>query len=82
MSILRLSAIPKMGYLLRTLKPPIVAKAAALFDAKFLETATTKLRIPHLSSGALTLTLPIRLGGFGLRSIVRTSHAAYWSGVA
>ena len=29
-----------------------------------------------------TLQLPIRLGGFGLRSIVQTSPAAYFSAVA
>ena len=34
----------------------------------------------QLSSGARTL--PIRLGGFGLRSVVRTSSASYWSGLA
>jgi len=84
MAILRLSALPQMSYLLRTLKPTITAKAAALFDAKVFDTATTKLRLPHnLSSGArLQLTLPIRHGGFGLRSMVRTLYASYWSGLA
>ena len=84
MAILRLSALPKMGYLLRTIKPSITAKAAALFDAKVIETAIAKLRLPqNLSSGAhLQLTLPIRLGGFGLRSMFRSSYAAYWSGLA
>jgi hypothetical protein len=63
MAILRLSALPKMGYLLRTIKPSITAKAAALFDAKVIETAIAKLRLPHnLSSGAhLQLTLPFDL---------------------
>jgi len=54
MAILRLSALPKMGYLLRTIKPSITAKAAALFDAKVIETAIanfvslTTFRLVHI----------------------------------
>ena len=84
MAILRLCAIPRMSYLSRTLKPAIVTKAGAYFDSKVFDTASTKLRLPsNLTPGArLSLTLPIRLGGFGLRSVVRTSYASYWSGLA
>lgn len=59
MAILRMCAIPRMGYLARTLKPSLIAKAAAHFDSKVIDTAVTKLRLPHnLSSGArLSLTL-------------------------
>ena len=46
MAILRLSALPQMSYLLRTLKPTITAKAAALFDAKVFETATYQTSSP------------------------------------
>ena len=83
MAILRLCAIPRMSYLSRTLKPAIVTKAGAYFDSKVFDTASTKLRLPsNLTPGARSsLTLPIRLGGFGLRSVVRTSYASYWSGL-
>lgn len=60
------------------------SKAAAHFDSKVIDPAVTKLRLPHnlLSGARLSLTLPIRFGGFGLRSTVRVSNAAYWSGLA
>ena len=79
-----MSAIPRLGYLIRTLKPTVVAKAASEFDLQIIDTATAILRLPHhLTLGARkVLTLPIRHGGLGLRSMARTSHAAYWSGLA
>ena len=49
-----------------------------------LETAIQRLGLPRPLSEKATLTLhmPIRIGGFGLRSAVRTSPAAYYSAVA
>ena len=48
-----------------------------------LATATFILKLPPLSYEAqLQLTLPIRHGGFGLRSMVLTSPAAWWSALA
>ena len=81
MAILRLSALPQMSYLLRTLKPTILR----LKRLRYSMLKSLKPRLPNfvLSSGArLQLTLPIRHGGFGLRSMVRTLYASYWSGLA
>ena len=48
-----------------------------------LDTATSILKLPPLSYEAkIQLTLPIRHGGFGLRSMVLTSPAAWWSALA
>jgi hypothetical protein len=54
MAILRLSALPKMGYLLRTIKPSITAKAAALLMQKLLRpqlrnfVSLTTFRLVHI----------------------------------
>src|SRR4051812_8772200 len=82
--LLRMSALPTMGYLARTIRPHLLAEHAQQFDSMVLETATLKLGLPKdLSEETVsTLQLPIRLGGFGLRSIARTSPAAYFSAVA
>ena len=84
MAILRLSTVPTMNYLTRTTRPDILRPTAEYFDDQVISTACTKLRLPiPLSSEArLSLTLPIREGGFGLRSTVRASPPAYWSAVA
>ena len=48
-----------------------------------LNTATSILKLPALSNEAqLQLTLPIRHGGFGLRSMDLVSPAAWWSALA
>src|SRR6201999_1217503 len=76
--LLRMSALPTMGYLSRTIRPHLLAEHAQQFDAMVLETAILKLGLPKdLSEDSVaTLQLPIRLDGFGLRSIVQTSPAA------
>ena len=79
-----MSALPTMGYLSRTIRPHLLAEHAQQFDAMVLETAILKLGLPKdLSEESVAiLQLSIRLGGFGLRSIVQTSPAAYFSAVA
>ena len=64
--------------------PPLLAQHAQHFDGLVLETAIQRLGLPQPLSDKATLTLhmPIRIGGFGLRSAVRTSPAAYYSAVA
>ena len=82
--LLRLSAVPSMGYLMQVTPPPLLAQHAQHFDGLVLETAIQRLGLPQPLSDKATLTLhmPIRIGGFGLRSAVRTSPAAYYSAVA
>jgi len=83
MAILRQSGVPRLNYLSRVLAPEILHSGAVEFDRLVLASAASKLRIPFpLNNGAtLTLQLPIREGGFGLRSMVRTSPAAWWCGL-
>ena len=82
--LLRLCAVPCMGYLLRVTPPPILRDHARLFDAQVIETAARRLGLPMPLSEQATqlLQLPVRMGGFGFRSAVRTAPAAYYSAVA
>ena len=82
--LLRMSALPSMGYLSRTIRPHLLADYAKKFDLMVLETAVSKLNLPKALSEETvsTLHLPLRLGGFGLRSVAKTSSAAYFSAVA
>src|SRR5690349_9622400 len=82
--LLRLCALPCMGYLLQVIPPPIIRQHAQTFDDSVIQTAINKLALPKsLSDQAiLTLQLPVKLGGFGLRSAERTSHPAYYSSVS
>src|SRR6185295_5098747 len=83
-AILRFCAIPRMNYLTRVVRPDPLRPACEYFDRKVFETALTKLGLPStLTDEARTLlTQPVRLGGFGLRPMVRVSPAAYWSSVS
>jgi hypothetical protein len=82
--LLRLSMIPSMGYLARVIRPSVLEPHAEAFDALMLQTCIAKFGLPNLLSNAAQqqLFLPIRLGGFGLRSLRSTSPAAYWSALA
>ena len=82
--LLRLCMIPCMGYLARVVPPRVFAPHAAAFDKLVTNTATEKLGLPYsLDSAALIpLSLPVRLGGFGLRSVGLVSPAAYWASLA
>ena len=44
--LLRMSALPTMDYLARTIRPHLLAEHAQQFDLMVLETATLKLRLP------------------------------------
>lgn len=82
--LLRLCMVPCMGYLARVVPPRILATHATTFDHAVTCTASEKLGLtPPLDNAALLpLTLPVRLGGFGLRSVRLASPAAYWSSIA
>jgi hypothetical protein len=82
--LLRMSAIPRLGYLTRVLPPRLMTIHAAKFDSLVLGTVVRKLGLPDPipNEAKLTLSLPIRLGGFGLRSVASTCHVAYYSSIA
>ena len=82
--LLGLCMIPSMGYLARVVSPRILDPHATAFDTTIKQTASAKLGLPaSLNDVALIpLSLPIRLGGFGLRSLHRVSPAADWASLA
>ena len=66
--------VPRMNYWSRVVSPDALLPTVTAFDKMVLDTATSILKLPPLSYEAqLQLTLPIRHGGFGLRSMVLTS---------
>ena len=83
MLLLRLCMIPCLSYLARVL-PGTLAPHAKEFDNMVIRTASEKLGLPpSLDNVALLpLSLPIRLGGFGFRSVRLASPAAYWASFA
>jgi hypothetical protein len=82
--LLRLSAIPGFGFLTRVIRPRLLAPHAEQFDKMVFGAATTKFGIsPPISDSVLQLlSLPIRLGGMGLRAMRTVSPIAYWCAVA
>ena len=82
--LLRLCMVPSMGYLARVVPPRVLATHATTFDDMVTCTASEKLGLsPSIDNAAfIPLSLPIRLGGFGLRSVRLVSPAAYWASLA
>jgi hypothetical protein len=65
--LLRLSAVPLLGYLTRTIRPSLLAPHARRFDMMVMDTAQRKFALPPLPlDAALALSRPIKAGGFGL----------------
>jgi hypothetical protein len=82
-NILRCCMVPRMNYWSRVISPTSFHSTALAFDKLLLDTATSILGLPALSTVAqLQLSLPIRHGGFGLRSMMLVSPAAWWSSLA
>ena len=78
------SAGPRCNYFLRTLPPSASAEYAAAHDAGMWSTMNNLLKqIPGteraLGMASAIATLPMRLGGLGLRSAQRTAPAAFWA---
>jgi len=75
--------LPRMNYWSRVFAPDVFSAAAEVFDHLVLESFCLKLKLPALSRVATEqLSLPIGVGGFGLRSIQLCSPAAWWSALA
>ena len=81
--ILLQSANPRCNHLPRTLRPSESGRYARAHDRGMWQTLQELLgTLPGTASDLLTAstiaTLPMRLGGLGLRSAARTAPAAYW----
>ena len=74
-------ASARANYLLRTVCPDSVRGFAEAHDRGLWECVCTLLNIPiHQDQSTRdTATLPLSLGGLGLRSAVRTSPSAFWA---
>jgi len=84
-AILRLCLASTPNFLLRTLPPTIVSAGCRVFDQALQSTALAKLQVDPASVPALArqqLTLPLRQGGFGLRSSYLIAPAAYLASLA
>jgi len=84
-TLLRVCALPRFLFTCRTLPPTLSSDACVAFDRQILRTAARILRLEldSMSEGTrLQLSLPLRLGGFGLSSMITTAPAAFISSVA
>ena len=75
---------PRFNYTARTVPPSQAALYAQGHDKGVWEVLAKLFERPDLQEATDTLhnhlaTLPLRLGGCGLRSAHRTSKAAYWT---
>jgi len=88
--ILRFCAIPKLGFLLRTVRPSAMRFIANAFDQQIIATAQSKLNISRQSatseqqwkSTLFQLQLPQRFGGLGLTPANLTVDVAYVASLA
>jgi hypothetical protein len=78
MTLIRVSGIPRMNFLLRTTPQAITHQSAIVFDTMIESAIKAVLKVPSLSEDSLAiLKLPFRLGGFGLRSQTMLQQFAY-----
>ena len=81
-SLLLHCAAARANYQLRVLRPDVVSSFARAHDAGVWQCLCAVLMIPDTSCEEverLSASLPLALGGLGLRSAVRTSAAAHWA---
>lgn len=84
MHLLRVCCVPKMDYLIQTVRPSLVQEAAATFDAMMMDCAMRKLGLTSLSGRTMErvraqLEEPLKYGGLGLRSATGSMHNAWLS---
>lgn len=84
MLLLRLSVISQLGYLARVVPPSIFQRHAARFDDMVLNTIKRKFALPSRLPDVArwTLSLPIKVGGFGLREVAKMGVPAYFCAMA
>ena len=83
--VLRQCAVPKLDFLLRCSPPVCIAEQAAHFDHALVTDACDKLELrcdERTAEVKQRLRLRLKDGGFGLKSAVQTSPAAYTASVA
>ena len=80
--LLRVAAVPRMDYVLRTLPPDITAAGAARFDDMVRDTFCQRNDITTTDAAQVSINLPIRHGGIGLRSMQRVAPAAFVSSLS
>lgn len=66
LALLQKSALPRLGYLLRTHAPHLTADAAAQFDTRIYETFLQWADVASTHSVSTRCSLPTALGGIGL----------------
>jgi len=84
MLLLRMCALPKLNYILRTVPPSAISLLTKNFDGEVIKIALNVLKLNHVPESIMSrdiiiqqLRLPCRLGGFGLTSVQNISHYAY-----
>jgi hypothetical protein len=82
MLLLRQCLVPKLTYILRTVRPSATARIAEMFDKQVIECALKLLQLNRSSSQwrdevIQQLRLPCSMSGFGLRPAALVSHFAY-----
>jgi Reverse transcriptase (RNA-dependent DNA polymerase) len=91
--LLRFCAQPRLSFLARTVRPDLLEEAATAFDAMMMRCF---MRLTHIDERAkssleptlprdsvdVRISLPIRMGGVGLRPVTRYHHSAYFSSLA
>jgi len=82
--ILTSSGVPRMGYLIRCMRPSWILEAAEAFDAKISSTFIKKVELPsNLPDLAIEqISWPVSKGGWSLRRSAALRHFAYVSSVA
>ena len=83
--VLRQCAVPKLNFLLRCSPPECIAEQAAHFDHALVTDACDKLELrcdERTAEVKQRLRQRLKDGGFGLKSAVQTSPAAYTASVA
>jgi len=72
-----------MNFWCRVFPPAIFGPAAEVFDRMVMDTFRLRNKLPALTDVAQTqIVLPVRVGGFGLSSLVIVSPAAWYSALA
>ena len=85
MSLLRLCGPGRAVHLSRCARPSVTAAALQAFDASMFSVVIARAGVqPHEWTTKLQkqIALPLRLGGFGIRSATANAHIAWFSGQA
>ena len=77
--LLLFCASTRANYMLRMVHPELSHGFATRHDSRVWSTLTRLLGVEGSECARQRASLPFSIGGLGLRSVVRTSTAAYWS---